>query len=841
MSRVTSQPIKAPTRSFPPDSLKNLSSLLESDSPEAPATVAKWLNAEKATDLDLSATPLSEKSVICLAAALREKNGLTSLNLSNTSLSVNAFSCLAAALKGTTIETLVLQECALDDYHHEGISSLLGADSPLQNLDLAKNALAIGAARAVGRGLCRNVNLRSLDLSANQLDHRAYSEIMPAICLKNGQPPQNDTLRSLSFRGNCDGKMFRELFPFLDKKNATRNTEAQAAWKAAAEVGRPMHLNSLDLSNASLPINDPLIFPLVDYRHKLKYLGLVDNPAIKFAELRDQAYRAGTPPEGFVMDVGSSKKKLPAQAEVPTLSAGDLKNLFTLLESNDPHAPAAIAGLLKAGKLTELDLSATSLSESAVLCLASALRETGVTTLKLSKSPLSVDAFSQLAAVLQETSIDTLVLRECGLGDMHCQGLSLLLNPKSPLKKLDLGGNNLAQVAARVIGDALRVNKNLVELDLSENQLDHLAYSEIMPAICANNGKPAPNNTLRSLSLRRNCGGNMFRELFGHIEIKGATRSPDAHTAWLVAAQVGRPEHLTSLDLSDNWLRLDDPLVYPLIAYRHGMKRFAVAKNPVIDLHAFTTQVFDIGSPPQGGEFRLDYTKCIRIVPPEAGSVKARPIKVKTKEPTRPKDKGPGYSFNDKQSRITLDTKRQLSSLLSTIPQMPPSVISVDCSVHALSQNDVVKLAAALASAPKVEKLYLTLEGDYRAMFPSLAHLRLKCPGMTIVVNRRRVHPDKTDQHMLLAKEGKRVPNTSTYVTRIGRPARPRRDTKAAKPTALPLIAAAATTTVVNPAIAATTTHAATTVTTTTLATTTVTSTATAPLATQPRDSTQSQ
>ncbi|MES3003957.1 MAG: hypothetical protein V4787_24920 [Pseudomonadota bacterium] len=201
-----------------------------------------------------------------------------------------------------------------------------------------------------------------------------------------------------------------------------------------------------------------------------------------------------------------------------------------------------IASLLKSGP------------EDAIVQL---LNRDKASSLDLSGAQLGQDEIDRLGKVLSKTNVTRLSLQGCSLTDECDVEIGQLVRANPQLVELDLSDNRLGLNSAKCIGEALEHGGALRTLDLSRNRMNGYAFVCIMCALCTNNGSEPSNKTLQSLNFSGNADGKMFAYWFEHSRTKGGLHSHHREAL----SDLGPVRYLTSLDLSNTGLSPDDPLV----------------------------------------------------------------------------------------------------------------------------------------------------------------------------------------------------------------------------------------------------------------------------------------
>ncbi|XP_072523591.1 F-actin-uncapping protein LRRC16A isoform X2 [Salminus brasiliensis] len=406
----------------------------------------QWFTRLSLKDYRLS-TDLCDQILRVVARSSR----LEELVLENTGLKADFAQKLANALSQnphSALHTLILANNSLEDKGIASLSSSLGKLSTgLKHLNLSKNSLSTKGVNILAQGLCSNPSIFNtlihLDLSGNTL----RGDDLPNLWNFLGQPNSLQTL-DLS---NCDcsldlvcSSLLRGSLKHLSVLNMSksvfsfkRGKELPSSFKQFFNSAQA--LNTIVLSGTKLPLE----------ALKALLLGLASNPNLKDISL----------------DLSSCELR----------SAGS-----QILEGCIAEIP----------NISSLDISDNGLDSDLTTLLVWLAKNRSIRNLSLGKNFSNIKSknlgqvLSSLVLMIQEEESP---LSSLSLADSKLKAdLSIVLNAvggNSSLTRLDISGNAMGDMGAKMLAKALQINTKLRTVIWDKNNVSAQGLQDVAAAL----------------------------------------------------------------------------------------------------------------------------------------------------------------------------------------------------------------------------------------------------------------------------------------------------------------------------------------------------------------------
>ena len=402
-------------------------------------------------ELDLSYNNLCAASISNICTKLNISH-LTKINISNNAIGEQAAGDIGNFLsKNTELKELDL---SYNNLYAAGISNICTKlnISHLTKINISNNAIGEQAADDIGNFLSKNTELKELDLSHNNLDATGISNICRNLNISH--------LTKINISNNAiDEQAADDIGNFLSK-----NTE----------------LKELDLSHNNL---DATGIRNICRKLNISHLTKIN---ISNNAIGEQA----------ADDIGNFLSKNTELKELDlsynNLCAASISNICTKLNishltkiniSNNAIGEQAAGDignfLSKNTELKELDLSYNNLYAAGISNICTKLNISHLTKINISNNAIGEQAADDIGNFLSKnTELKELDLSHNNLDATGISNICRNLNI-SHLTKINISNNAIGEQAADDIGNFLSKNTELIELDLSHNNLDATGISNI--------------------------------------------------------------------------------------------------------------------------------------------------------------------------------------------------------------------------------------------------------------------------------------------------------------------------------------------------------------------------
>ncbi|XP_022527696.2 F-actin-uncapping protein LRRC16A [Astyanax mexicanus] len=406
----------------------------------------QWFTRLSLKDYKLS-TDLCDQILRVVARSSR----LEELVLENTGLKADFAQKLSSALSQnphSALHTLVLTNNSLEDKGIASLSSSLGKlSSGLKHLNLSKNSLSTKGVNILAQALCSNPSifntLTHLDLSGNSL----RGDDLPNLWNFLGQPNSLQTLDLSSCDCSLDlvcSSLLRGSLKHLSVLNMSksvfnlkRGKELPSSFKQF--FNNAQALNTIILSGTKLPLE----------ALKALLLGLASNPNLKDISL----------------DLSSCELR----------SAGS-----QILEGCIAEIP----------NISSLDISDNGLDSDLTTLLVWLAKNRSIRNLSLGKNFSNIKSknlgqvLSSLVLMIQEEESP---LSSLSLADSKLKAdLSIVLNAvggNSSLTRLDISGNSMGDMGAKMLAKALQINTKLRTVIWDRNNVSAQGLQDVAAAL----------------------------------------------------------------------------------------------------------------------------------------------------------------------------------------------------------------------------------------------------------------------------------------------------------------------------------------------------------------------
>ncbi|XP_051978308.1 protein NLRC5-like [Xyrauchen texanus] len=373
---------------------------------------------------------LTDKSCSALSTVLGSDSNLKELNMNLNNLQDSGVKLLCAGLESIKckLEILRLSKCELTEESCSALATVLRSDSSsLRVLDLSNNNLQDSGVKLLSDGLKSNCKLEILTLSDCSINEEGYKALSSDLKLNPSH------LKELDLRGNDPGESgVKQLYDLLQDQNCIlklRFLKSEAAEKTLQYWSKvlgenPLLLREMNLSECKLGDSElnQLAALLEDKHCKVNKL-ILNNSYIT--------------EEGF----------------------GALSSAFNLNPSN----------------LKELDLSGSKLGDSGMkkICSLFGNVQCRLEKLKFNSISITTEGCTALASALNSnpSNIRELDLSGNELGDSGVMEISTLLkNSECRLEKLRMSDCRITEEGYKALTLSIQSNpSHLIELDLSIN------------------------------------------------------------------------------------------------------------------------------------------------------------------------------------------------------------------------------------------------------------------------------------------------------------------------------------------------------------------------------------
>lgn len=349
--------------------------------------------------------------------------------------------------------------------------------------------------------------LQVMDLSCNFLEDRGLAQVAQAMAkLPKGSHHLNLSYCSLASKGInslCQSLITNRLnASTLTYLNLCGNSMKDDSQMLCSFLAQPNVLAILDLSNTETPLE--LLFPALvrGCTTALTHLNMSRNPFSTSKKAKDvpPTFKQFFATTLSLQYLNMSFCKLPPEA-LKHLLLGLACNEATAnvelnlsnnsLGSNGASVLENCIGTVKC--LTRLDLSENNLEAEMSGVMQGLAKNKSLLSLNVSKNMTNVKA-KHLSTVMEsivalihndETSVTKLNLSDCKLKS-EINNVINALGSNQSLQTLDITGNQMGDVGARLLAKALQINTRLKTIHLDRNGISIQGYTDITYALQSN-------------------------------------------------------------------------------------------------------------------------------------------------------------------------------------------------------------------------------------------------------------------------------------------------------------------------------------------------------------------
>ncbi|CAM9745864.1 unnamed protein product [Discosporangium mesarthrocarpum] len=531
------------------------------------------------TSLNISENHLGHKAGKLFGAVLKRNQNLRHLDLSKNELGTRAAVALANALRPAdnkaffgqaTLVSMSLRANGLGANAAKAFGQLLAENNSLTSLDLSRNNLGVGSAEGgskegagalLGHGLRRNATLTSLSLAENSF---VSSELRRALEALPGHP----SLISTDLSGEIvEGNTTLDIARFI-------GCGGHAVGSGGANnVGDPAPFSPTPVQSVSLARGGAIAGPgaialarALSAAPGLVCLDLSDNP-LGFKGVKELASALSLPSptlsRAWRKEVnGGGVQEGSASLSLARCGLGDRGGVL-VAEALGPNE-----------SVEELDLSGNDMGHEAGMALANSLRvlyrsgkevrPCSIRRLDLCHNLLGKDAGVTILRALMNPVTEYLDMSFTGLEESAGEAIGRLFrSPSIALRHLNVEHNNLGRDGANAIFWALRRNRTVTHLDLSDNGLGSqfgTADDELEEYGTALSSALTLNQTVRFLDLGTNgisaeCGVSMTASIRRNRSLSTLcleNNKLDDTAASTIAKKLRSDRQLATLNLANN-------------------------------------------------------------------------------------------------------------------------------------------------------------------------------------------------------------------------------------------------------------------------------------------------
>ncbi|XP_040574812.1 F-actin-uncapping protein LRRC16A isoform X1 [Lepeophtheirus salmonis] len=442
---------------------------------------------------------LDHRDLVCILSALEHNTWFTKLRAS-----LSAGTASSSSSNSSTSGTKLAGDIA------ERILSVVGKSSSLQELYISGIGARYDFAQKLSGAITTNPRsaFMSFDLSCNFLEDKGVAALSQSVSkLPRGLHHVNLSHCSLSSKGitafASSLANHRFTASTLTYLNLCGNSmkEAEASHALCSFLAQPNAVAILDISSTDTPL-DILFNALVrGCTSSLTHLNLSRNPfSSKKAKDVPEAFKQFFATTLSLQYVNLSHCKLPADA---------LKNLLLGLVCNEAtnnvelnlsnnnlgaNGAAVLENCIGGVRcLSRLDLSENNIEAEMAGVMNGLTRNKSILSLNISRNMTNVKP-KYLSAVMEsivhllqdeDATLTKLNISDCKL-KAEINNVINALGSNQCLQHLDIQGNGMGDVGARLLAKALQINTRLKVIHLDRNNISLQGYSDITYALQSN-------------------------------------------------------------------------------------------------------------------------------------------------------------------------------------------------------------------------------------------------------------------------------------------------------------------------------------------------------------------
>ncbi|KAL2080187.1 hypothetical protein ACEWY4_023980 [Coilia grayii] len=421
---------------------------------------------------------LENRDLVVIIAALEYNQWFTKLSIKDYKLSADLCEqILKVVSRSVRLEELVLENASLKADFTQKLASALSHNpkSALHTLNLANNSLEDKGIAALSPPLAKQTRLKSLNLSRNSLSSKGANILAQSL---SANPSLASTLAHLDLSGNAlRGDDLANLCNFL---------------------GQPNNLQTLDLSNSDCPL-DLICSSLL--RGCLKNLSVLNMSKSVFSHRKGKdiapSFKQFFNSAAALSSVNLSGTKLAPEALKALLlgiaSNTNLKEVSLDLSGCELRSAGSqiLEGCIaEITNISSLDISDNSFDTDLTTLLVWLAKNRSIRHLSLGKNFNNIktknlgQVLSNLVHMIQE---DESPLTSLSLADSKLKGdLSIVLNAlgsNTSLTKLDISGNGMGDMGAKMLAKALQINTKLRTVVWDKNNVSPQGLQDVAAAL----------------------------------------------------------------------------------------------------------------------------------------------------------------------------------------------------------------------------------------------------------------------------------------------------------------------------------------------------------------------
>ncbi|XP_066913614.1 F-actin-uncapping protein LRRC16A-like isoform X2 [Clytia hemisphaerica] len=500
---------------------------------------------------------LEQRELVPLVAALGYNAWFEKLIVKNTKLTNELADTIIKVVKRTSsIEEVIIVNCHLNKEHAHRLSQAIttNPNKVLKRIDLSRNNIEEkGVSGFAGAFSLLSYGFEEINFSHSGITPKGASLLINS--LKNNKN-MSSTLTKLSLSGN--------------------QLKADAAQPLCDFLAQPNALETLELSNSECALELMFGALMRGCQQNLKVLDLSGNP---FSYKKSKETQSLPTVQQFFSSCASlntlslSNTKLPSESvkammvglmSNPLLTDFELDLSHNELKSVTAQEVASVIGQIRC--LRKLNLSNNALDNDLVTICEAVEKSTSIKELDFSSTITKskhINAISESLADMAMT--DTLPLEKLFIADNKLKlGASALfdcLGTNESIRTIDISGNGIGDIGARLLAKALQINTNLREVLLDRNNISYKGLQDISYAMHRNftlQSLPLPINDF-SQALKHNA--DLYMKYYKKIEEKLIKNQSSTDSSQEQAYKIHQGFLLST---SDSYTQSTDALVVEL-------------------------------------------------------------------------------------------------------------------------------------------------------------------------------------------------------------------------------------------------------------------------------------